>query len=80
MLNFMVSPDGELPIQGGTLLKGGHYRLDLGFDWVTIDRMPCFEAIDRCCHQSNLRSHDKLVWQLIDFQCLGKEVRVEIRH
>ena len=32
MLNFMVSPDGELPIQGGTLLKGGHYRLDLGFD------------------------------------------------
>ena len=25
-------------------------------------------------------SHDKLVWQLIDFQCLGQEVRVEIRH
>ena len=45
----------------GELFKGGHYRLDLGFDRVTIDEMPCFEAMNRCCHQSNLGSHDKLV-------------------
>jgi hypothetical protein len=27
----MTSPDGET-IQGGTLFKGGHYRLEKGFD------------------------------------------------
>jgi hypothetical protein len=27
----MTSPDGET-IRGGTLFKGGHYRLEKGFD------------------------------------------------
>ena len=30
-LNFMASPDGET-IQGGTLFKGGHYRIEKVFD------------------------------------------------
>ena len=31
----MTSPDGET-IQGGTLFKGGQYRLEKGFDRDTI--------------------------------------------
>ena len=71
----MASPDGET-IQKGTLFKGGHYRIEKGFDRDTIHGMPCFDW----CYQSNLGSHDKLVWQLTNFQCLGQKVRVEIRH
>ena len=30
-INLMSSPDGEI-IRRGTLFKGGHYRLEQGFD------------------------------------------------
>ena len=37
----MASPDGET-IQGGTLFKGGHYRIEKGFD---RGHYSCFD----CC-------------------------------
>ena len=33
----MTSPDGET-IRGGTLFKGGQYRLEKGFDWGHYSR------------------------------------------
>ena len=70
----MAPSDGET-IQGGTLFKGGHYRLEKGFDWGHY----LWNASVAISQTWNLM----ISWSdnyLIDFQCLGQKVRVEIRH
>ena len=39
----MISPDGET-IQGVSLFKGGHYRLEKGFDGDTIQGGTIFKG------------------------------------